>query len=120
MNAIFEKSRSVELETECIVLTFDLAFYAKAQPVYWNDVMYMQRTVIRLGESHTYISFLSVIGKHFEDSELADILLKAGTVTQGLLPWVIKGRYDNLYGRVIKIMAKALRRKLLSTFKDTQ
>ena len=54
--------------------------------------MYMQRTKL---------------GKHFEDLGLADILLEAGTVY-------------NRSVRVMKIMAEALRRKLLSTFMDTQ
>ena len=120
VNAVFLKSLAIanELETECIVLTFDLAFYAKAQQVCWNDIMYMQ-TVVRLGEFHICLSFLSVIDKHFKDSKLADILLEAGTVVQGSLPRVIKGRHYNRSVRVIKIMAEALRRKLLSTFIDT-
>ena len=82
MNAIFLKSLATadELETECILLTFDLAFYAKTQQVLWNHDMYMQRTVVKLG-------------KHLEDSELADILLEAGTVAQRSLPWVMKGRH---------------------------
>ena len=80
VNAVFLESLAIvdELETECIVLTFDLAFYAKAQLVRWNDAMYMQRTVARLSES-----FLSIIGKCFEDSRGADILLEAGIVVQG-------------------------------------
>ena len=43
VNAIFLKSLAIadELETECIVLTFDLAFYAKVQQVCWNGAMYM-------------------------------------------------------------------------------
>ena len=61
-------------------------------------------SVVRLGEFHTCMSFLSVIRKHFEDSGLADILLE--------------GRH---YNRSVsyKIMAEALRRKFLSTFMDT-
>ena len=40
-NAVFLKSLAIaeKLETKCIVLTFDLAFYAKAQLVCWNDPM---------------------------------------------------------------------------------
>ena len=53
VNAVFFKSLAIadELETECIVLVSDLAFYAKVQQVCWNDAMYMQRTVVKLDES---------------------------------------------------------------------
>ena len=95
-----------ELKTECIRLTFDPVFYAKAQQVRWNHDMYMQRTVVKLG-------------KCFENSELADILVEAGTVVQGSLPWSWKAD-TTIEVSVIKIMAEALRRKLLSTFMDTQ
>ena len=55
MIEVFLKSLAIaeELETECIVLTFDLAFYAKVQQMCWNDAMYMQRTVVRLGDFYT-------------------------------------------------------------------
>ena len=122
VNAVFLKGLAIadELETECIVLTFDFAFYAKAQQVHWNDAMDMQRTVVRPCEFHTCMLFLSVIGKRFDDSGLADILLEAGTVAQGSLPGVMKGRHYNRSVRVIKVMSEALRRKLLSTFIETQ
>ena len=53
VNAVYFKSLAIadKLETEWIVLTFDLAFYAKAQQVRWNDAMYMQRKVVKLGKS---------------------------------------------------------------------
>ena len=69
--------------------------------------MYMQRTVV-------------TFRKCFDDSGLADTLLEARTVAQGSLPWVMEGRHYNRSVRVIKIMAEALRRKLLSIFMDTQ
>ena len=57
VNAVFSKSLVIadEFETECIVLTFDHAFYTKAQQISWNHDMYMQRTVVKLGEFHTCI-----------------------------------------------------------------
>ncbi|KAL8572752.1 hypothetical protein ACOMHN_030334 [Nucella lapillus] len=122
VNAVFLKSVALadELELDCIVLTFDLAFYAKAQQVRWNDLKYKERTVVRLGEFHTCMSFLSVIGKRFDDSGLADILLEAGTVAQGSLPGVMKGKQYNRSIRVVKLMTEALRRMLFLAFMDTQ
>ena len=80
----------------------------------------MQRIVVRLGEFNTCILFLCVIWKLFKDLGLADILLEAGTVAQGSLPSVMKGRHYNQSVKIIKIMAEALRKKLLSIFMDTQ
>ena len=82
MNPVFTKSVAIadELETDYIVLTFDYAFYTKVEQVHWNDAMYIQRTVVRVSECHTFLTFLSIIGKRFEDSGLADILLEVGTV----------------------------------------
>ena len=122
VNAVFFKSLAIpdELETECIVLTFDFSFHVKAQQVRWNDAMYIERTVVRLGVIHSFMSFFSVIEKRFEDSGLADILLEAGNAVQRSLPGVMKGRHYNRSVRVLKIKAEALRRKLLSTFMDTQ
>ena len=51
LNAVFLKSLAIadELKTQCILLIFDLAFYAKVHHVRWNDAFYMQRTIVWLG-----------------------------------------------------------------------
>ena len=118
VNTVFLKSLVIadELETECTELTFDLSFYPKTKQVRWNGAIYMQRTVVKLGES--IYAFLSD-RKHFENSGLADVLLGAGTVAQGSLPGIMKDEHYNRSVRVIRIMAKALKRKLLSTFIET-
>ena len=73
VNAIFEKSLTIadELELDTIVLVYDQALYSKAQQVRWNNDNY-KRTVLRLGEFHTTMSFLSVIGKRFPDAGLVN------------------------------------------------
>ena len=57
VNAVFLKSLAIadKLETECIVLISNLAFYAKAQQVCWNDAMYMQRTVVKLMNPYLHV-----------------------------------------------------------------
>ena len=49
LNAVFLKSLAIadELKTQCILLTFDLAFYAKAHRLCWNDAMYKQKNLMR-------------------------------------------------------------------------
>lgn len=90
-----------ELELDCIVLIFDLAFYAKTQRVHWNDPIYMERTVVRLGEFHTLL-FFSIIGKRFDDLGLTDSLLEAGTVAEGSQQGVLNGKHYNRSIKVVK------------------
>ena len=122
VNDIFIKSLDItdEVETECIVLTFNLTFHAEAQKLHWNDTMYMQRTVVRLGKLHIPNGIFQCYYKERQRFRLADILLEAGTVAHGSQLGVTKRRHYNRSVRVIKIMAEALRKKPLSTFMDTQ
>lgn len=118
VNAVFEKSISIadELELDSIVLVFDLAFYAKAQQVRWHNSDFMDRTVVRLGEFHTCMSLLSVIGKRFLDSGLSDVIFEAEVIAQGSLQSVMKGRHYNRSVRTLKIVSEALRRLQLEEF----
>ena len=92
MNAVFQLSISIvdELDLQAVVLVFDLAFYAKAQRVMWNNPLYTEKTVLRLGEFHTLMSFFSVLGKRFSESGLADILVDAEVVASSSIQGVMK------------------------------
>ena len=70
VNEVFKRSIAIadELKQEVIVLVMDWAFYAKAQQVRLHEALYEERTLIRLGEFHTCMSFLGVIGKRFARS----------------------------------------------------
>jgi hypothetical protein len=85
VNAIFEKSLSIadDLDLETVVLVFDQALYAKAQEVRWHNEQYKKRTVLRLGELHACLSFLSVIGKRFTESGLEDMFVASGVIAAG-------------------------------------
>ena len=63
-----------ELSLEKIVLVFDEAIYAKMQQLRWKDEVLMNRFVVRLGEFHATMSFLSTIGACFRDAGLQVIL----------------------------------------------
>lgn len=59
-----------ELLLERIVLVFDEAIYAKIQQIRWKDEILMSRFIVRLGDFHTTMSFLSGIGVLFRDAGL--------------------------------------------------
>jgi hypothetical protein len=58
------------MQVHQIVMVFDLAIYAKVQQIRWANDIYKERFVVRLGEFHAIMSFLSVIGKRFGDAGL--------------------------------------------------
>lgn len=57
--------RADNLHCVQIMVVFDQAIYGKAQQIRWADMDLMNRLVLRLGEFHTIMSFLSVIRKRF-------------------------------------------------------
>ena len=59
-----------ELQLPEIVLVFDEAIYAKAQMIRWNNKEYLNKTVIRLGDFHTVMSYCTGIAKIFKDAGL--------------------------------------------------
>ena len=77
VHAVFKRSIQIadELGVPEIVLVFDLAFYAKAQQIRWSNSVFLDRTMVRLGEFHTCLSFLGVIGKRFEGCGLEDVII---------------------------------------------
>ena len=82
MNEVFKRGIAIADELkQNVVLEMDLAFYAKAQQVCLNKTLYKERTSIRLGEFHTCMLFLGVMGKRFSDAGLRDILIAADVIT---------------------------------------
>ena len=60
------------------VITFDLAIYMKAKEIQWRSPREFTDVVIRMGGFHIALNFLAVIGKMFEGSGLADLLIESG------------------------------------------
>ena len=59
-----------QLQLQQTVIVFDEAVYAKVQHIRWKEPIYHDRLVVRLGEFHACMSFLSAIGKIFGDGGL--------------------------------------------------
>ena len=56
-----------ELSLEKVVLVFDEAICAKIQQIRWKDERFISQLIVRLGDFHATMSFLSAIGKLFGD-----------------------------------------------------
>ena len=54
-----------------------MAIYVKVQDIRWREKPLYDKTVVRLGEFHTCLAVLAVIGKQFRDAGFFDILVEA-------------------------------------------
>lgn len=104
------------LECDHVMVVFDQAIYSKAQQLRWTDKNIEQRLVLRLGEFHTVMSYLSAIGKRFKMSGLEDILIEANVVAPGSMNGVLSGHMYNRSIRAHKQLFEALSRLQLAEF----
>ena len=72
IKTILERSQAIadKLQLRYATLVFDEAVYAKVQHVRWKSELFYNRFVVRLGEFHAIMSFLSAISKIFVDGGL--------------------------------------------------
>ena len=72
MNAILENGVNIAnaLQLDHVVMVFDEAVYSKVQQVRWKNELFYNKLIVRLGEFHTIMSFLSAISRLFEDAGL--------------------------------------------------
>ena len=91
---------------------FDLAIYAKIQEQRWANVdsSYYNRVIVRLGEFHIIMSFLSVLGKRFGAGGLTDLWVEADIVAPGSVNAALQGRHYNRSVRAHKVVYEALSR----------
>lgn len=82
--------------------------YSKAQQIRWQSEEFQKRLVLRLGEFHTTMAFLAIIGKRFCDAGLEDILIESGIVAQNSINGVTSGHHYNRSIRAHKLMSEAL------------
>jgi len=100
--------RCDRLKLDCMVLVFDQAIYSKVQQIRWTDDDLFGRFVVHLGDFHTTMSFLSVIGKRFVDSGLKDVFIESRIIAEGSLTGVMNGHQYNRSIQAHKITLDAL------------
>ena len=83
------------LNLQTIVVVFDQALYAKATEIMWKHSQQFKDLVLRMGVFHTICTFLSVIGKRFQDAGLRDVIIESGVIAEGSVSGVQEGRTLN-------------------------
>ena len=121
MSTVYEvltKSLQVKdtLNLQSIVVVFDQALYAKATEIKWKHREQFKDLVLRMGVFHTICTFLSVIGKRFQDAGLRDVIIESGVIAKGSVSGVLEGRTYNRAIRCHKLMFEALNRLALIGF----
>ena len=121
VNTILKRSLTLanQLELGYVVLVFDLAIYAKIQQIRWKDDDLTKKVIVRLGEFHTCMSFLAILGKRFVDAGLRDVLIEAEVIAQGSINGVLNGHHYNRSIRAHKLMYESLQRLRFQAFLDS-
>lgn len=107
-----------KLQLDDIVIVGDQAVYAKVQQVRWQNNTFTKRVVVRLGEFHTLMSYMAVIGRRFGDAGLQDLFVEADLVAEGSVQAVLNGHNYNRSIRAHKLTTEAMRRLQISEFLD--
>ena len=105
-----------QLSQQDIIITFDLAIYAKAVEIIWKNSEEWSRIVPRLGAFHISCCFLAIIGKRFRDAGLTDLLIESEVIDSGSISGVTEGRQYNRGVRAHKIVMEALWRLRWKSF----
>jgi len=98
------------LSLQSTVVVFDQALYAKATEIKWKHRTQFNDLVLRMGVFHTICTFLSVIGKRFQEAGLRDVIVESGVIAEGSVVGVLEGRTYNCAVRFHKLMYEALNR----------
>ena len=121
INTILLKSIDIadKLEIQEIVLVMDQAIYSKAQEIRWQDGNLTKRLILRLGDFHTALNFLGILGKRFRDAGLQDIMTESQILAEGSANRVMSGQQYNRSMRCHKIVAEAMQRLRFHDFLDS-
>ncbi len=107
---------SEHLGQENTVITVDEGLYCKARELVWCHSDQCKGLVLRLGGFHIMMNFLKVIGKHFEESGLSDVLVESGVYGASVVSTILNGKGWNRAIRCHKLAYEALWRVLWHLF----
>ena len=111
-NTVFTVMKTVQTMMKTIgqqhsVITFDEAIYSKAKEIQWRCSEEFEHTVLRLGGFHTALTFISVVGKRYEESGLEDLLIESGVYGSNSVMRIMNGKAYNKGVRALKLLMEA-------------
>ena len=103
-----------KLVLSAIVCVYDQSIFPKAVEIQSTEKEKFKSLVVVMGGSHALMMFLGVIGTHFEDVGLQDILILRGVLADRSAEQAITGSMYNLSIRIFKLMYEGLNRMLIT------
>ena len=87
-----------------MVCVYDQAIFVEPVEMQFKDKEKFKSLVLVMGEFHTLMMFLGVIGTRFKDSGLRDILLQSGVLADGSAEQAMTGSMYKRSIRMCKLM----------------
>ena len=100
------------LKQSAIVCVFDQ--YSKAVEIKWKTPNQYKDCILMLGMFHMLMMYLGIIGKHFNEAGLRDVLIQSQILAEGSVDKALTGKIYNRAVRSCKLMYEALHRLLIS------
>ena len=110
VNTILEQSVVItdSLELDSLVLVMDQDIHSKAQQIRWQNDLFKDRLVIRVGDFHTSMTYLDTIGKCFQYSGFEDILIEADIIAPSSINGILREHHYNRIIKANKMMYEAI------------
>ena len=90
------------------VTTFDSSFDVKAKEIQWRLRQEFECMVIQMGGFHIVMNYLAVLGKKYQSSGIADLLIESGKYESTSTSILLKGKSYNRGVRAHNIVMEAL------------
>ena len=90
------------------VTTFDSSIDVKAKEIQWRLRQEFECMVIQMGGFHIVMNYLAVLGKKYQSSGIADLLIESGKYESTSTSILLKGKSYNRGIRAHKIVMEAL------------
>ena len=115
---VINRSRKIsqQLGQPYSVVTFDEALYWRAKELIWHHKC--SDAIVLLGGFHMAMNFSQVIGQHYKESGLEDILIESGILSGAVVAQIMNGKAWNGTIRTHKLMFEALWRVFWKSFTE--
>ena len=103
-----------KLKLSAIVCVFDQIVYSMAVEIKWKMPKQYKDCTLMLGMFHMLMMYLDIIGIHFKDAGLRDVLIQSQILAEGSVDKTLTGKRYNRAVRSCKLMYEGLHRLLIS------
>jgi len=111
---------TAEVGQKYTITTFDLGVCMKALPLIWTFQEQYKDHIMMLGQFHTGMNYMNMLGHKMAGSGYSEILIEADLVTSGCLRGVLNGKAYAKSLFCLKTVCEAMERLLMEQFVTEQ